>query len=138
MIRRIERDFAATLDQVSDACDVLREFCEGHGVSEDQSYPLVLALEELGANVVNHGYRGRADGRFEVHMTCLDNALELEVIDAAPAFNPLEAPPPDLDASIEDRPIGGLGVHLVRQLTEQIEYRRTQGHNHVIVRLPLP
>ena len=53
-------------------------------------------------------------------------------------FNPLEAPEPDLDSPIETRQIGGLGIHLVRNVTDGLEYRRNEGRNRLVIRKQLP
>jgi serine/threonine-protein kinase RsbW len=50
-------------------------------------------------------------------------------------FNPLQIPPPELDRPIEERKIGGLGIHLVRDMSEKIEYQRNQGHNQIQITL---
>ncbi len=55
--------------------------------------------------------------------------ITLEFRDDCVAYNPLERDEPDLDADIEDRPIGGLGVHLIRQLAEEVSYVREEPHN---------
>ena len=64
----------------------------------------------------------------------------MEFIDDGLAFNPMSAPAPDLDAEIHERPIGGLGVHLVRELAQRIDYTRTRGRNilKVILLIPTP
>ena len=59
--------------------------------------------------------------------------LSAEVEDDGRPFNPLTAPAPDLTSAVEDRPVGGLGIHLVRSLMEQVDYRRESGKNHLIM-----
>ena len=58
----------------------------------------------------------------------------VQVEDEGRPFNPLEAPPVDLDAPIEGRPIGGLGIHLIRSLMDAIEYRHEDGRNVLVMR----
>ena len=57
--------------------------------------------------------------------------IEAEVVDDAKAFDPLEAPDPDITADLEDRPIGGLGVFFVKTLMDEVRYRREDGRNHL-------
>lgn len=112
------------LGQIRGALQALSE--QGH-LSDEVSEDVVLALEELVANVFAHGAGG------EVHLTivCDGRTFDAEVIDPGPAFNPLAAADPDIDAGIEERPFGGLGVFLVKNLMDRVHYRRSEGHNHV-------
>ena len=90
-----------------------------------------LALEELGLNIIDYGYDG-GPCDIDIVLTSDDDAVTIEIIDGGPPFDPLhDAPTPDLDASIEDRRIGGLGVHLVRTLMDDLRYRREHGKNHL-------
>jgi len=58
----------------------------------------------------------------------------VEVEDDGRQFNPLELPEPDLEKKLEERPIGGLGIHLVRNLMDELEYRRTHNKNILIMK----
>jgi anti-sigma regulatory factor (Ser/Thr protein kinase) len=98
-------------------------------VSSDVSETCVLALEELVANVFEHG----AGGEVCLCITCDGNELTAEVVDSSPAFNPLVATDPDIEAGIDDRPLGGLGVFLAKNLMDRVHYRRSDGHNHVVL-----
>lgn len=100
------------------------------GLPESQLPRVELVLEELVTNLVRHAYK-RSTGDIEI--TCGDGAtgFQLRIADWGPAFNPLERPSPDLGASVEDRPIGGLGIHLVRNMTDTLDYRREKDRNIV-------
>ena len=69
-----------------------------------------------------HGYTDRAPGPLEVSFSADGEQATIIVSDRAEPFNPEHAPPPDLEASIEDRPIGGLGWHLVRRIVDEVFY----------------
>jgi serine/threonine-protein kinase RsbW len=112
------------LGQIRGALHALSE--QGH-LSDEVSEALVLALEELVANVFEHG----AGGEVVLSMICDGGQLVAEVVDSGPAFNPLAADDPDIGAGIDERPVGGLGVLLVRALMDRVHYRRSEGHNHV-------
>ena len=112
------------LGQIRGALQGLSE--QGH-LSDEVREDLVLALEELVANVFAHG----AGGEVHLRIVCDGSKLDAEVIDSGPAFNPLAADDPDIDAGIEERPFGGLGVFLVKNLMDRVHYRRSEGHNHV-------
>ena len=79
------------------------------------------------ANVFGHG----AGGEVALSIACNGSELSAEVVDSGPPFNPLAADDPDIHAGIDERPIGGLGVFLVKNLMDRVHYRRSEGHNHV-------
>ena len=90
-----------------------------------------LALEELGLNIMDYGYDG-GPCDIDIVLTSDDDAVTIEIIDGGPPFDPLhDAPTPDLDAPIEDRRVGGLGVYLVRTLMDDLRYCREHGKNHL-------
>jgi anti-sigma regulatory factor (Ser/Thr protein kinase) len=91
-------------------------------------FGLQLALEEAFVNVCHYGY---PDGPGDVAVTCETDGprFVLEVADWGPPFDVLALPAPDLTLGIDERPIGGLGVHLIRTLARGVEYRRDEGRN---------
>jgi anti-sigma regulatory factor (Ser/Thr protein kinase) len=119
------------LDEVARADTWLQEFCASHGVIEDALYDLRLCLDEVLANVIRHGYGIGETGTILVTIECPGDRVRLEVRDAAAPFNPLDAADPDLDVAPEDRPLGGLGVFLVRQLMDTVSYDYEHGENRL-------
>jgi len=113
---------------------------EVENLGERESWPdslvfkVNLVLEELGLNILNYG--GQDTSRtpeIEITLTSDDSMLTIEVSDDGLPFNPLQdVDDPDIDGAIEDRAIGGLGVHLVRTLMDDLSYERTtSGRNHL-------
>ena len=105
-------------------------------LAERESWPpgmavrVNLVIEEFGINVMNYGY-DEGVHTFDINLSYDDNLLTIEIIDGGKPFNPLEdAPEPDTESSIEDRPIGGLGLFLVRTMTEDLQYRWEDSKNH--------
>ncbi len=92
-----------------------------------------LVLEELGLNILAYGGEDHErHPEIEIVLTSDDDALTIEMSDDGQPFNPLQdAAPPDIDALLGDRPIGGLGVHLVRTLMDDLSYQRTAGKNRL-------
>ena len=100
---------------------------------ESLTFKVNLVLEELGLNILTHGTKG-TDSRpeIEIVLTSEDDALTIEVSDNGHPFNPLEdAIDPNVDALLEDRSVGGLGVHLVRTLMDDLHYQRDDGKNRL-------
>jgi anti-sigma regulatory factor (Ser/Thr protein kinase) len=102
-------------------------------VPEAIRWDLLLVFEEILVNVVEHAYVGRA-GAVEIRVDCDGTVLQLAVIDQGIAFDPLAKEPPVLDAPAGERPIGGLGIHLVKTLCDEAEYRREGESNILTVR----
>ena len=90
-----------------------------------------LVTEEALANVVHHAFEERDSGErsITVELVVTVETVSVEICDDGTAVNPLDAPPPDLDAPLESRQIGGLGVHLIRSLTDEAHYTRREGRN---------
>jgi serine/threonine-protein kinase RsbW len=90
-----------------------------------------LVLDEVVSNVIKYGRAGDSDGAINVSLVREGGRLTIEVSDDGIAFNPLETTPPNLDLPIMERPVGGLGIHIVRALTETVAYRRESDRNHL-------
>jgi serine/threonine-protein kinase RsbW len=102
----------------------LDDFSAAHGLTRNDTWPFHVALDEILSNLVRYGRRSRGEGRIEVRLRLEGQSLEMVILDDAPAFNPLEAGLPDTTLPVEERPIGGLGIEIVRRLMDGIEYRR--------------
>ena len=87
----------------------------------DLAFSANLCLDELITKTTNYGLKGDTDRFIRVRLSISDNWLEIIIKDDAPAFDPFcDAPAPDLDAELEDRPIGGLSVHLVKTMMDDV------------------
>jgi anti-sigma regulatory factor (Ser/Thr protein kinase) len=113
--------------------DLLEAFGAQSGLSEDATFKLTLALDEIVANVIRHAFGDGQEHRIEVKVTVDDRTVTARVEDDGREFDPREAPVPDLDLPIEMRTPGGLGMHLVRSTMDSVEYRRDQGRNILTV-----
>jgi anti-sigma regulatory factor (Ser/Thr protein kinase) len=124
-------DLRATFEDVVRAAAAVRELCETRGVPREPTDDLLLGLDEMLSNIVTYGYPGNPAGAIAVRVAISEDALRLDISDRAPAFNPLEAATPDLDAPLDTRPVGGLGVHLARSVMDTMEYAREDGENRL-------
>ena len=109
-------------------------FVSEHGIAADDAARISILLEELLTNLAKYGYLDRAEpGRAEIALALNGSQLEIEFIDDGCAFDPLAVPLPNLDAPLEERPIGGLGLHLLRSLADVVHYERINNRN--VIRL---
>jgi anti-sigma regulatory factor (Ser/Thr protein kinase) len=108
-----------------------------HARLEEFKFQLDLVLDEMVSNVIRHGLKDSNEHRILVNLSCDGDDLTVEIQDDGVAFNPLEAPVPDTTKPLEERPIGGLGIHLVRQIMDDLSYRRHDGKNYLVMRKKL-
>ena len=114
------------------AAEAFARFSEAHRVSDEVRRSLAVVLDELLSNTV----KGNRDGReltIELGFRLVPGSLEVVITDDAAPLNPLEAPPADTTSPLEKRPIGGVGVLLVRHLVDGIGYECVAGRNRVML-----
>lgn len=98
------------------------------GFSTEDILDTQLAVEEVITNVIVHGYKG-SKGSIGITGRSADNCIEIVVTDQAPPFDPLSIPEPDLEADVDERKIGGLGIYLLKQVMDGVSYRFENGSN---------
>ena len=96
-----------------------------------------LAIEELVTNCIKYGYDDSAEHIIEIDLKLTVGKLVITVTDDGRPFNPLELPEPDTNLPAEDLPIGGMGIHLLRKMSDQMEYTRIDGKNRLTLRKSL-
>ncbi len=117
------------IERIHAAVDIL---AQAEVWPEDLLFQIKLVLEEIGTNIVKYGYDEGGQHHFQVTLTSETNTLTMEIVDDGKPYDPFsEAPEPDLDSPIPERPIGGLGVYLVQKLMDEASYRREDGKNVV-------
>ena len=117
-----------SIQKLSEAVD---EFGLEQGWPAKLLFQTRLVLEELVINVINHGFR-KSGQSLEVQILSSPESLRIDLTDDAWPFNPLtDTPKADLEAALEDRQVGGLGVYLVRQMMDELHYAREDDKNHL-------
>jgi len=122
-------EFPNKLAEVGRACQALTDFLEARGQPPREVYAANLALEELATNIIKYGYDDTFEHRIQLTVQLDAQTLSLSLIDDGHEFNPLQAREVDVTSPIENRAIGGLGIHLVKKLFEQLTYERRDGKN---------
>lgn len=125
----MNRDIAATMDAIDTLHRMVAEFCAGDPDLARHENILGLILEELVTNTVTHG--GAApDSSISVNLVRRGEAIELLYEDSARPFNPdVQLPEDDRDRSVDERRIGGLGWHLIRETCGSVDYAHRDGRN---------
>jgi serine/threonine-protein kinase RsbW len=115
--------------------DAVRQWIEAFGA--DQGIPpqvmigLLVSFDEVLSNLISCGYPDRARREIVLGLSLEDGAVQGEVVDDAVPFDPLNAPAPDLSGGISERPVGGLGIHLLKELNDDITCRHEANGNRL-------
>ena len=114
----------------------LARFGSAHGLSERDLFQVTLALDEVVTNVISYAFDDAAEHEIAVRLRFAAGGIAIEVEDDGRPFDPLAVPPVDaqLERPIEEREVGGLGLHLVRRTMDGLEYRREMGKNVLTMR----
>ena len=126
------------LGEITRVAEFVDAYCRPLGAAPKDLLALHLALEEAVTNVINHGYPDGQRHQFTVSLAAApDGRLTAVVTDDAAPYDPLARPPVDTTLPLEQRAIGGLGVHLVRNLMTAVRYERRDGRNILTMELTL-
>lgn len=107
----------------------LEQFAREHQLPPAAFAAADLALEEHVTNVIEYAYDDTAPHEIQIRLSVEDGHLQIEIEDDGRPFNPLTRPPVDTSLPLDEKPVGGLGVHLIRSLMDEAEYRRESGKN---------
>ncbi|MDD3118633.1 MAG: ATP-binding protein [Victivallales bacterium] len=130
----IKTDFTA----LEDIGTAVREFLTAAQVGGEAAYKIELALEEMVTNVIKYGYDVPDDANsVTVTVSLLPDRIVLAIADTGHEFNPLLAAPPDTAGGLDERPIGGVGIHLTRKMTDAMTYSRHNGRNLLSITVKL-
>jgi len=132
------RVFAARLSLLPATAAFVDAFCVRTGLTSADALRLTLVVEELFTNSVMHGYGGECDAPIEVALAAAAGEITLLYEDAARPYDPLSwfaAAPDHLLGTVESRPAGGLGIHLVRELVASARYAREAERNRLWLRM---
>jgi anti-sigma regulatory factor (Ser/Thr protein kinase) len=117
------------LSEIPLAHQALDDFASRHDLPSKCVTPLHVALEEHLANVISYGYEPGKSGTMCLRFTLESSDLRVEIDDDARAFNPIEAPEVDTSLPLESKPLGGLGLLMIRKSVDGLEYHRNGARN---------
>jgi anti-sigma regulatory factor (Ser/Thr protein kinase) len=134
MRKELQINLSNKLSELESFNQSLTEFGRRHGLTPRVVHDLNLAFEEILTNIISYGYTDNREHEIKVHLSLQPGEVKAEVEDDGQPFNPLEAPEADTAQSLEERTIGGLGIHLVRKLMDGLEYQRQEGKNRLLMK----
>ncbi len=124
---------AAKLDSLDEIHHFVAKTVTTLNLKSEAIYEVRLATEEAITNIIRHGYQNQ-EGEIEIEIGKQDDALVVRLRDSAMPFDPTAIPPPDLTKPLAARPIGGMGVYLMKQTMDEVIHRVTaSGGNELIM-----
>ena len=119
----------ASMRQLKKVLFWLKDDMVNRGVSNKGQFSLIMAAEEIFSNIVSYAYDKSNRAEVKIETNVCDGIYEATFIDSGKKFNPLKRKNPDINAKIEDRNIGGLGVFLVKKISDTMTYSYKDGYN---------
>ena len=127
----LEISLVNDLREIARVAAQIDEFCASLDLTSEVAFAVNLALDEILTNTISYGYDDDEPHRIEITVGPEAEALAIAIVDDSTAFDLSSAPAPDIGTSLEERPLGGLGLFLVHQMMDSVEYRREEGRNVV-------
>jgi anti-sigma regulatory factor (Ser/Thr protein kinase) len=124
---------ANTRSEIGRLTEAVDRFARRIGTTDEDLHNIHLILDELVINVIKYAFRDAKPHTIDVRLALNGRRLTMTIEDDGREFDPTTAPAPVLDIPIEERPIGGLGIHIVRTLSDSVTYRREHGRNILTV-----
>jgi serine/threonine-protein kinase RsbW len=125
---------AAHLESLGQFREFLKEHCAKHpNVTSEVLYDIQLAVDEACTNIITHGYAGMDPGSIILNLEFATDILTITITDFGHSFEPGNAPTPDVNASIDERELGGFGLFFINQSVDRMDYRVTEDGNMMIL-----
>jgi len=131
--RCLSQHLPNTLDALPLLAEAVEIFGDEAGWGDVVVMQINLVLEELIVNVIDYGYPDGRNGCIDVLIETSAEEIRIRITDDGNAFDPFAAATPDLSLDITERPIGGLGIHLVRSYVDTYTYQYVNNHNKVVL-----
>ncbi|MCQ1539206.1 ATP-binding protein [Methanocalculus taiwanensis] len=128
----VSRSFQADIDLLPDMTAFLEASLEEAGAGPKESFDLQLSADEIFTNISLYAYQEKV-GEVEITISSTEDAITITFTDSGTPFNPLSLPQPDITLGIDERKIGGLGIHLVRELMDTVTYQRRDEKNILFI-----
>ncbi|NJC98805.1 MAG: ATP-binding protein [Anaerolineae bacterium] len=129
MSERFQITRAAELESLSVFRQFISDCCAKFRVPDGTEFELKLAVDEACANIIEHGYKGMDPGSIILSFRIESDRILVQITDFGHVFEPAEAPKPDIEAALEDRPLGGMGLFLIYKTMDNIDYQTSEDGN---------
>lgn len=127
-------DLKNKVSELDTLCQQLEKFGQSIGLSQRSIFEINLALDELFTNIISYGFADHDEHDIKITITPQDEEIVISIEDDGLPFNPVDADTPNLECSIENCKIGGLGIHIIRKLMDAVCYQRCDNKNILTMR----
>jgi len=132
MQERVCRTFTGAPDQLRPMSEWFRDVAARAGLDQDVAWKAEMCLNEAATNIIMYAFDDGARHPIDVEVQPARDAVRMTIVDDGRPFNPLDAAPPPVVESLDEAPIGGLGIHVIRSYAREVSYRR-EAHRNVLV-----
>ena len=127
----LEVSIANDLRELARVAAKIDEFCVARGLGPQIGYSVNLSVDEILTNTISYGYDDEEPHKIEIVVSMESDSIVVVIVDDSTAFDLSQTPDADVESSVEERALGGLGLFLVHQMMDGVEYRRMGGCNVV-------
>ena len=122
------------LSELGQLCENCEEVGRDINLSDKTIFEMNLALDELFTNIISYGFSDQQEHTIKINITIEGDQLQMRIEDDGVPFNPLASKTPDFQCGIEECKIGGLGIHLIKKLMDDVHYQRVSDKNVLVLR----
>ena len=121
------------LEEIDKAAEAFDEFAQQNQLSSETTSKFQIAIDELLSNVISYGYPDDELHEISLEIILNGDTVQFITLDDGLEFNPLNQISPDTNLTLEDRNIGGLGIHIIKKMMDNVKYERESGKNKIII-----
>ena len=137
-MNRIELCIGNQLDEMPAIVAMVAGFGAEHSVPAGTVNELNIALDEVLNNIISYGYPENGNGQIMVRLSYQPGEISAEIHDDGKPFDPLQAGAPDMSGTVQTRKMGGVGIHFMRQLMDDVAYARVGNENRLLLKKKIP
>jgi len=131
---KLSLEFTNDLDELENLSRNIEYFCKVNGLSGRNTFELNLVIDEVFTNIVSYGFNDKKEHRIKIDIHIINGELTVRVEDDGAPFDPTASPKTDLNCPIEDRKIGGIGLHIINQIMSSVIYKRVKDKNILVLK----
>ena len=129
MSQRFQITRAAELESLQTFREFITDCCAKYDIPNDTVLDLKLAVDEACTNIITHGYKGMDPGSIILSFRIQPDRILVQITDFGHVFEPVAGPKPDVEAALGDDELGGLGLYLIYQTMDNIDYTSSEDGN---------
>ena len=125
------------ISEIGRVCDIVKDFCDMNNIRGTGYHNVILVLDEMLTNIIRYAFEDGLEHTFTLQIEKKGKCVCIELVDAGVPFDPVAQGAPDVESDVNERKIGGLGIFLAKQLSEEMKYQRLNNENHLKIRVSI-